>query len=85
MQLLDSRLDPFEEWEAKELIHKAIKSIPDKNVRNAVVLRYLHGKIYKDIGMDMGVSRSRAQQLVYKGLRQLRHPIRVRMLWDYLR
>jgi DNA-directed RNA polymerase sigma subunit (sigma70/sigma32) len=91
----------FEEEPKKDLDIIALKSsfdriftaniIPEKLIK-AIKLRYINGKTLNEVAKEFKkkdgtcISRERARQLINKGLRYLRHPVRHRigLLKEYL-
>jgi DNA-directed RNA polymerase sigma subunit (sigma70/sigma32) len=62
------------------IVLKAVNSLPDRE-KNAVHLKYGLGKIppmtHQKLAEIMGVSAARSQQIVAKGKRMMRHPVRI--------
>ncbi len=68
-------LDPQEEPITGKQLRKAVMALPDKprlRIRTAINLRYSHGKLLREIGAHLGLTRERARHLVDMGLKMLR-------------
>jgi len=68
--------------ESFNVFERILKDIPNSQSRidrkkslgrihAALVLRFIHGKTYKEIGNEFGVTRDRARQIVERGIRSL--------------
>lgn len=58
------------EKESKKLVHEALHILPPRE-RQVIEMR-MEGEVFQDIADELGVTRSRAQQVEAKGMRRLR-------------
>jgi len=76
----DNFVHPFEIEEQEEqdriLVQKYLNKIKSKKQRYSTEHYYLHGKNFNQIGAEMGVSRSAAQELKKNGLKNIRKKIK---------
>ena len=69
--------------ELKRNLNEILQTLNPREER-AVRDYYYMGKTYDEIGLELGITGSRAQQIVEKGLYKLRHPTRNYKLKAYL-
>lgn len=72
--------------ELKDRIAQVFESIPKRQARAVAMhigLATGQEETYETIGQELGVSRTRAQQLCAQGLRKLQMPARARLLREY--
>ena len=66
-----------------EIVNREVELLLDTltpKEKQAVILRVYDDKTFKEIGAEISISRSRAQQVYHKAIRKLRHPRRLKYL-----
>lgn len=57
-----------------------VMSTLDYRTTECILMRYQNHMTFADIALNFGVTRSRVQQIVARGMRKLRHPSRLRFI-----
>ncbi|MFH1469948.1 MAG: FliA/WhiG family RNA polymerase sigma factor [Pseudomonadota bacterium] len=70
--------DLWVEFEVRQEVLDAIRLLPKKQ-RAAVAMYYVRGLTLKEIGMNLGVTESRACQLRGEGVKQLRRKLKIEL------
>jgi len=55
-------------------IAKAIDMLPNSRLKDVIEMRFKYDMTFDEIGRELGVTGSRAREIVAKALRHLRHP-----------
>lgn len=79
--MIDDGLELLYEREMESELNACLNDL-DPRVQKVIRLRFYDKMTLEAIGKQLGISRDRVRLLESKGLRNLRHPVRIRRLMD---